>query len=122
VAAFDFDFDHAFGFYPDTSRAKLLHARPCYELFADIGEESDGFSVERTAIAEAFARPRQKMIFLFDYGDMWLFRVELLGFGRMDAEAARIVGRQGRAPEQYPGEEELEYEDEDEDEDEKSWA
>ena len=38
VHAFDFEFDHAFGFYPDTKGRAVMRGRPAYELFADMGE------------------------------------------------------------------------------------
>ena len=37
--------------------------------------ESDARSVKRTRISEAFPKVGTKMIFLFDYGDDWRFRV-----------------------------------------------
>ena len=38
VRAFEFVFDHAFGFYPDTKGRAVMRGRPAYELFADMGE------------------------------------------------------------------------------------
>src|SRR5712675_1645144 len=78
VTAYDFDFDHCFGFYPNTNRAKFLRATPAYELFADIGEETDALSVKKTTVATAFRQPNHTILFLFDYGDGWLFRIESL--------------------------------------------
>src|SRR6266404_952426 len=62
VAAYDFDFDHCFGFYPNTNRAKFMTATPAYELFADIGEETDALSVKRTAVATAFRQPNHTIL------------------------------------------------------------
>ena len=107
VAAYDFDFDHCFGFYPNTNRAKVLRATPAYELFADIGEETDALSVKRTAVATAFRQPNHTMLFLFDYGDGWLFRIESLRSGSSRTRSAKVLGRSGAAPEQYPSEEEF---------------
>jgi hypothetical protein len=44
------------------------------------------------------------MTFLFDYGDEWLFRVELVGMGQKVARARypKILASVGQAPEQYP--------------------
>ena len=69
VDAFGFDFDHAFGFYSGRTDRTLLEAQPKYELFADIGEESDAGGVKKTPISEAFPRIGRSMTFLFDYGD-----------------------------------------------------
>ena len=47
IRAFDFDLDHAFGFYSKTTGN--IYASPVkYELFADMGE-SDARSVKRTS-------------------------------------------------------------------------
>jgi hypothetical protein len=44
------------------------------------------------------------MLFLFDYGDQWQFKVELIGLGQKEAKAAypRVVKQVGAAPPQYP--------------------
>ena len=55
VQAFDFDFDHAFGFYTGRTSATLMRTDPRYELFADIGEADPGvIGVEKTSVAQAF--------------------------------------------------------------------
>ena len=55
VAAFGFDFDHAFGFYSGRTERTLMSAMPKYELFADMGKDafgdkSDALSVKKTRI------------------------------------------------------------------------
>src|SRR5512134_1962308 len=75
VQAFAFDFDHAFGFYSGLTRKTMMQAQPRYELFADMGEATDAKSVKKTSVARAFPKVGKKMLFLFDYGDEWLFRV-----------------------------------------------
>jgi hypothetical protein len=109
VEAFGFDFDHAFGFYSGRSERDLLSSHPRYELVADIGEESDAGSVKRTKIADAFAEVGSRMTFLFDYGDEWLFEVSTIGVGEQKPKTRypRILRSVGRAPEQYPEEEDL---------------
>jgi len=71
VRAFDFDLDHAFGFY--SKLTGHYHDSPIkYELFADLeGGESDAGSVKHTKVAQAFPDVGSKMLFLFDYGDEW---------------------------------------------------
>jgi hypothetical protein len=108
VAAFGFFFDHPFGFY-SLLTGNVQHSPVKYELFADledIGEPSDGLSVERTRICDAFPEIGHKMTFLFDYGDTWLFQVEVIGQRRRErgVKYPRVVKRLGRAPEQYPRE------------------
>jgi hypothetical protein len=104
VKAFDFDFDHAFGFYSGLTQRTMMKAHPQYELFADLGEGSDAESVEKTTVAEAFPKVGHTLMFLFDYGDEWLFRVKVLGFGETVARARypKTVASVGEAPEQYP--------------------
>ena len=78
VKAFDFDFDHAFGFYSGLTPAKLTRVDPRYELFADMGEANPGvFSVKKTKVSQAFLDIGHTLVFLFDYGDDWRFRVSL---------------------------------------------
>jgi Plasmid pRiA4b ORF-3-like protein len=102
VRVFDFDFDHAFGFYSNLKGN--IYASPIkYELFADMGE-SDARSVKRTRISEAFPSAGRGMTFLFDYGDGWQFRVKATGFGKKERSVTypRLLKSVGDAPEQYP--------------------
>jgi len=62
IGAFDFDFDHAFGFYSKLTGP--YHQSPeRYELFADMEDtDSDAGSVERTKVSQAFAKTGKKML------------------------------------------------------------
>jgi hypothetical protein len=105
VRSFGFDFDHAFGFYSGKTGPTLMRVLPKYELFVDMGEETEGaLSVKGTQIAAAFPRVGHTMTFLFDYGDDWMFKVELRAEGQKAAgrRYPRIVAKHGDAPEQYP--------------------
>jgi hypothetical protein len=104
VQAFDFDFDHAFGFYPETKGRAVMRGRPAYELFADMDGAAETQSVRKTKVAQAFTEIGQAMIFLFDYGDEWLFRIELTALGQKDAKARypRVLAKTGPSPVQYP--------------------
>src|SRR5688572_26163970 len=86
VQAFDFDFDHAFGFYPCEVRGGRRGTQPKYELFADMGEDTDALSVRKTRITDAFPQVGHTMMFLFDYGDNWRFTVEVIGRGEKVAK------------------------------------
>jgi hypothetical protein len=104
VSAFDFDFDHAFGFYSGLARAEMHKAFPRYELFADIGEADPGvIGVEKTRASQAFPEVGHTMLFLFDYGDEWLFKITLRAVGKKVAKTRypRIVATHGKAPQQY---------------------
>ena len=113
VGAFDFDLDHAFGFY--SKLTGHYHDSPIkYELFADLeGGESDAKSVRHTKIAQAFPDVGSKMLFLFDYGDQWQFKVEVIGLGEKVPKARypKVIKSMGTAPPQYPDPDE-EFEDE----------
>jgi hypothetical protein len=104
VGAFGFDFDHAFGFYSGLTPAKMRQ-QPRYELFADMGDaDPDVLGVKKTKVAEAFPAVGHTMVFLFDYGDEWRFRIRLTGTGSRAAKTRypRIVASAGDAPPQYP--------------------
>ena len=111
VSAFGFDLDHAFGFYSNL-KGDYYRSEERYELFADLGEASEGVrSVRRTKLGTAFPEVGKTMLFLFDYGDEWRFKVELIGLGRKEnAVYPRVLKRVGEAPPQYPGLEEDEEE------------
>jgi hypothetical protein len=113
VGAFDFDFDHAFGFYSKLT-GYYFDSPSKYELFADLeGGESDAGSVKGTKVAQAFLDVGSKMLFLFDYGDEWRFKVEVIGLGEKVPKARypNVVKSIGTAPPQYPDLDE-EFEDE----------
>jgi Plasmid pRiA4b ORF-3-like protein len=107
VQYFGFDFDHAFGFY--SLLKGNVHRSPIkYELFADMGE-SDARSVKRSRIVDAFPEVGDKMTFLFDYGDGWEFRTQVIGRGHKEAGASypRLLKTVGKAPKQYPDPDDL---------------
>lgn len=104
VMAFDFEFDHAFGYYSDL-KDPYSHKGDRYELFADMEDgDSDAGSVERTTVAQVFPAPGKKMLFLFDYGDDWRFLIEAKALGEKAPRTRypRLVASVGKAPEQYP--------------------
>jgi hypothetical protein len=110
VGAFNFYFDHAFGFYSGMTSATMMRQHPKYELFADLGDADDGvIGVEKTSVAQAFPTVGHTMTFLFDYGDNWHFRVKLLKIGTKTAKVRypRVVATRGEAPVQYPDEDDL---------------
>jgi Plasmid pRiA4b ORF-3-like protein len=102
VRFYEFDFDHAFGFYGKLT-GNFFDSPDKYELFADMGESEAG-SVKRTRIVDAFPAIGTKMLFLFDYGDEWHFRVEVIGQSQTQPSMKypRLLKAIGTAPEQYP--------------------
>ena len=112
--AYNFDFDHAFGFYDNIKDP--YKSNDIYTLFADMDDgipaEEDEKSVKKTKISSVFEKGK-KMAFLFDYGDDWIFHVNCTSIG--EAENGKkyplLVESKGEAPEQYPEYDE-DYEDE----------
>ncbi|MFH1838277.1 MAG: hypothetical protein ABH808_02150 [Candidatus Kuenenbacteria bacterium] len=111
IDAYNFDFDHCFGFFSEIDDRRCFDSEKQYELFTDlikkgedIGIEPTGAgSVEKTKIKEVWQNIGDKMMFLFDYGDNWQFVVELVGFSKKDIKKKypRIMKKKGRAPKQY---------------------
>src|ERR1700730_1430282 len=106
VRGFDFDFDHAFGFYSKLT-GNIYTSPEKYELFADMGE-SDARSVKRTRIGEAFSAAGRRIMFLCDYGDGWQFRVQTIRLEQRElgVKYPRVIKIVGDAPEQYPSDDE----------------
>ena len=105
VRAFGFDLDHAFGFYGKLT-GNYTASPVRYELFADTeGGSSDAGSAKRTKVARAFPAVGTTMLFLFDYGDEWRFKVELVGRGTKIAKERypKVLASVGKAPPQYQG-------------------
>jgi hypothetical protein len=100
-AAFGFDMDHAYGFYSKLT-GKLFDSPQRFELFADIAGGGSRI-VKGTRVTTAFQKVGSAMTFLYDYGDEWRFRAEVIGTGQAlpDANYPRIVGKIGKAPQQY---------------------
>lgn len=103
ISAYGFDMDHAFGFFPKV-KGDIFSAEPRYELFADMGGGDGSLSVKQTTLAKAFPAVGDAMTFLFDYGDEWLFRVEVRALGAHATGTCypRLVASVGKAPPQYP--------------------
>jgi hypothetical protein len=104
VRSFDFDFDHAFGFYSKL-RGNIYDSPVRYELFVDMGEsDGDARGVKRTRVVEAFPSVGTKMRFLFDYGDGWEFLIELVKRKPKEPKVKlpRLLISAGKAPAQYP--------------------
>ena len=105
LKVYDYDFDHAFGFFSDISEYPYK-SKNKYELFADMEdiEPTGAESVKKTKISDVWQKVGDKMLFLFDYGDNWLFVVELVEFGKKEVRKKYPYLRQkiGVSPEQYP--------------------
>ena len=101
---FNFDFDHAFGFYNNIKNT--YDSDESYELFVDMGEggsNDETKGVKKTKIRDVFEL-KKKMLFHFDYGDDWMFLVECLEISDpvSSVKYPRLAKTVGEAPEQYP--------------------
>ena len=102
INAFDFDFDHAFGFYDNIKSWTDSVER--YESSTGIIEElQDSRNAGRTKVNEVFGEPGKKLLFLYDYGDEWHFIVQLkeTRAPEKDTKYPQIVESVGKAPPQY---------------------
>jgi len=112
VKAYDFDFDHAFGFFRKITERWDFKDTEKYELFADLEDHGiepvDAGSVKKTKISQVWKEPKDQMLFLFDYGDDVRWIVTLKKFGEKQARVKypRVLSAKGESPEQYPDYEE----------------
>ena len=123
---FGFAFDHSFGFYDNLTQ--YYASEEGYELFADdpetrwIDDERTFGGVKKTRVNRVFTHLKKQMLFLFDYGDEWHFRVELtsIEMAKRGKPYPACIKSVGRARAQYDEPDELEelchIDDEDEDE------
>lgn len=107
VGAYNFDFDHCFGFFSKIAECHYFDSERKYELFADLEDEgiepTGAGSVKKTKVKEVWQNIGDKMMFLFDYGDNWQFVIELIGFSEKDTKKKypRLLKKIGKAPKQY---------------------
>ena len=110
IDAYDFDFDHAFGFFDNLNNP--YQSNESYSLFADMDDidtPKNTKGVRKTKLSSAF-EAEKTLAFLFDYGDDWLFHVHCTSIGKADPDIKYplVINSKGKAPEQYP-----DYDDED---------
>ena len=111
---FGFAFDHPFGFYSNMTHYSA--SEEGYELFADfpdlrwIEDDRKFEGVKKTRVNQVFTQPKKKMLFLFDYGDEWHFRVELAATGpaQQGKRYPACIMSVGKARSQYDEPDELE--------------
>jgi hypothetical protein len=103
VDAFDFDMDHLYGFYSKLT-GNIYQSLVKYEGFADADGGRTARSVKRNTVAQAFTDVGSKLMFLYDYGDEWHFKVEVRALGEKDPAGRypRMLATVGEAPAQYP--------------------
>lgn len=106
IDAFNFDFDHCFGFFSNTE-GDYFKSKKKYELFADLEDEGiepvDSGSVKKNKVKDVFKKEGEEMLFYFDYGDSWEFIIKFDSFGKkiVGKNYPKIIESKGRAPRQY---------------------
>ena len=107
-AAFNFDDDHLYAFHMDGKR------RSRDEINSPFCDEPP--YADDVLIGEAGMRVKQKILYIFDFGDYWMFTITLLSAAWGDALPSPVIAKSvGSAPEQYPSD------DDDDDDDDDAW-
>jgi len=95
-SAFNFDDDHLYAFYigGNTRTGRPINCEKAHD---------GGPAAEEVSIMEMELFPGQKLIYLFDFGDMWEFGVELTGIEKEEPLPLKpsIVETKGKSPQQY---------------------
>lgn len=109
--AFNFDNEHLYSFFMDGKRWSEQAFNSPY------GEEQP--FADEVKIKDLNLKERSRFLYLFDYGDEWLFYVTLEKFIEDPSEdmAIELIDSQGESPKQYGGWEEEEVAEEAEEED-----
>lgn len=94
--AFDFDNDHMYAFYKGVSYRKgkeFYSANPFGE-----SEEYEDLTIEDAEIFKG-----QQFIYLFDFGDMWEFKIQVMDFIENEEMYVlpEIIESKGKSPAQY---------------------
>ena len=83
------------------------------ELLGGMGAPSEEHGVKGVPVTDVFQEEKQKMLYLFDYGDDWTFEVQFLRreAAEKGARYPKVLESKGAAPEQYPEYDEEQEED-----------
>ena len=93
--AFDFDDDHLYAFYMDGKRYSD-------NAYNDPRASGEGPYADDVAFGELDLYVRQRILYLFDFGDNWEFGVELIETRDEPHEGEpKILEEKGEAPQQY---------------------
>lgn len=102
TATFDFDFDHMYEFFDNIRKNKITEK---YTMcFRNEPYRKNNPYTENIIVAQVFEKGK-KMIFLFDYGDMWYFVIKCLEIRKPKADENSFpygYNIKGEAFEQYP--------------------
>lgn len=105
TGAFDFDFDHCYGFYDNPGQ--IYKSSQIFELFTDLGEDPTpgAQGVEHQPVCALFQKDsHHEWLFHFDYGDNWDFFIKLIKTEPINPKTKYplVTNKKGLAPHQYP--------------------
>ena len=109
LKAFDFDNDHAHAFFMSGRCWDEDTAIYCDYIY------SDGASSSEVQLRDLNMRRGKRFLYLFDFGDEWLFECRLKDKLAEHTAAPVVVASVGEAPEQYPPEDDWDDADEGDD-------
>lgn len=102
--------DHSdYGYYhPDAEPQTPLQKKMETMLYMIRGSHLEPrLPATKVKIESLNLKPKQKFLYLFDYGDQWEFEVEYVKEGSPEKTIyPRIIDSRGEAPQQYPDYEE----------------
>lgn len=112
LRAFEFDDDHAHGFFLDNRAYSPVDA------YYVNGMEDDSPATDQVTLAEAGLRVGQKFKYIFDFGEDWTFQCRVLKEMEEITGTPETIRSVGAPPPQYPEDDEDWDEDWDEEDDE----
>lgn len=97
--AFAFNHDHLYAFFLDKKRWSRVAEVDARESSTDPGVRK----AHKVTISSLALQPKQKFLYLFDFGDEWLFEIEFRGTGvrEKNKKYPRIIKINGESPSQY---------------------
>lgn len=118
-SAFDRYDEHLYSFYLTRKATPSRRSRYNYPEYSIIFEtddyglffnEKEKYDAAKTKIESLKLKEKDKVYYLFDYGDCWWHEITLLSIVETDLSMGypKVVKKVGESPEQYP-----DYEDED---------
>ena len=115
--AYGFDGDHLYSYFM-SGKPWDLSGPEYHHPEADTGDEAEArremarirgkrleprLPATEAKLGSLGLRPRQRFLYLFDYGDEWVFEVEFVGEGASEkgVRYPRIIDSRGESPQQY---------------------
>ena len=96
LKAFDFDDDHMHVFFMDNKRWSQ------WDQYVSAKSEPTDRLTKRHSLQKAGLSKGKKFLYLFDFGDEWVFQCKVLRETEERSDIPRILRSVGEAPPQYP--------------------